>query len=82
MTSDDNDSVIVRSTIDLGRNLGLNVVAEGVENGPTCGALADLGCDVGQGYFFGKPVSADEMTTWLIEHRNRLEADPLAAPGV
>jgi diguanylate cyclase (GGDEF)-like protein len=82
MITDDNDCVIVRSTIDLGRNLGLKVVAEGVESGTTCGALADLGCDVGQGYFFGKPMPAQEMTAWLMERRFSVEPDPLTAQGI
>ncbi|MGH2786347.1 MAG: putative bifunctional diguanylate cyclase/phosphodiesterase [Actinomycetota bacterium] len=82
MDSDENDSVIVRSTIDLGRNLGLKVVAEGVEDALTCGTLADLGCDVGQGYFIGRPMPPDSMTAWLIERKHRLEQNPLTAPGV
>jgi EAL domain-containing protein (putative c-di-GMP-specific phosphodiesterase class I) len=61
------DAVIVRSTIDLGRNLGLQVVAEGVETEDGWQQLADLGCDVAQGYFLSRPVPADELGEWLRE---------------
>jgi EAL domain-containing protein (putative c-di-GMP-specific phosphodiesterase class I) len=44
MVDDEDDATIVRSTIDLGRNLGLEVVAEGVETGPIWDRLTDLGC--------------------------------------
>ena len=61
MTSDENDALIVRSTIDLGINLGLRVVAEGVESREIWHELANLGCHVAQGFFFGRPVDADEF---------------------
>jgi len=60
---------IVRSAIDLGRNMGLNVTAEGIEDESTYHALRDLGCDLGQGYFFSKPLGVDPLTTWLRESR-------------
>jgi diguanylate cyclase (GGDEF)-like protein len=56
MQADHDDAIIVRSTIDLGHNLGLVVVAEGVEDEHAWQALADLGCDTAQGYFLGRPV--------------------------
>ncbi|MGY2064581.1 putative bifunctional diguanylate cyclase/phosphodiesterase [Blastococcus sp. SYSU DS0619] len=59
------DAALVRSVVDLGHELGLTVVAEGVEDAVTASALVDLRCDVGQGYLFGAPVSAAEMTGWL-----------------
>ena len=59
MATDDNDGVIVRSTIDLGRNLGLTVVAEGVENAETWDRLVEYGCDLAQGYYFGRPMADD-----------------------
>ena len=61
-TSDEDDATIVRSTIDLGRNLGLEVVAEGVESGPIWDRLAELGCNVAQGYYLSRPLPADELT--------------------
>jgi EAL domain-containing protein (putative c-di-GMP-specific phosphodiesterase class I) len=56
MTSNSRDAVIVRSTVDLGRNLGLHVVAEGVEDQPTRTELDGLGCDAIQGYYISRPV--------------------------
>jgi len=71
MERDDNDAVIVRSTIELGRNLGLRVVAEGVENDAVWHRLAQLRCDQAQGYFLARPVPADELTRWLGERVRR-----------
>jgi diguanylate cyclase (GGDEF)-like protein len=65
MEEDENDAVIVRSTIDLGRNLGLRVVAEGVETAEAWRQLAALGCDVAQGYYLSRPVPAAELAAWL-----------------
>lgn len=61
MTSDNSDAKIVRSTIDLAHNLGLTVVAEGVEDAHILKALGTLGCDEAQGYHMSKPVPADEF---------------------
>jgi EAL domain-containing protein (putative c-di-GMP-specific phosphodiesterase class I) len=65
MTTSNSDAVIVRSTIDLGHNLGLHVVAEGVENRATWEELAALGCDTAQGYHLGRPMPATELERWL-----------------
>ncbi len=65
MTEDKDDEVIVRSTIDLAHNLGLMVVAEGVESAEHVERLKALGCDLGQGYYFAKPIPITEFTTWL-----------------
>jgi diguanylate cyclase (GGDEF)-like protein/PAS domain S-box-containing protein len=59
------DAVIVRSTIELAHNLGLSVVAEGVEDEATVDLLIRYGCDRAQGYFFARPCSADEFIAWL-----------------
>ena len=67
MVEDGNDATIVRSTIDLGRNLGLRVVAEGVEDEAVRVRLAALGCDLGQGYLFGRPMRGDELGAWVAE---------------
>jgi len=61
------DRTIVRSTIDLGHSLGLVVVAEGVEDADTLTLLDRLGCDVAQGYFLGRPMSAAGLAEWLRE---------------
>jgi diguanylate cyclase (GGDEF)-like protein len=65
MTEDENDAVIVRSTIDLARNLGLAVVAEGVESAEIMRGLADLRCDTAQGFHVSRPLPADELGAWL-----------------
>jgi EAL domain-containing protein (putative c-di-GMP-specific phosphodiesterase class I) len=65
MVGDEGDRVIVRSTIDLAHNLGLRVVAEGVEDRATFSLLATLGCDEIQGYFVSKPLTADGLLLWL-----------------
>jgi diguanylate cyclase (GGDEF)-like protein/PAS domain S-box-containing protein len=65
MSDDAGDAVIVRSTVDLGRNLGLDVVAEGVETLEHWNRLRDLGCKTAQGYFLSRPVPADELAAWL-----------------
>jgi diguanylate cyclase (GGDEF)-like protein len=74
MHVDANDFMIVRATVDLGRNLGLRVVAEGVEDADTFDRLAEFGCDEAQGYYISRPVSAVEFTRWL-SVRN-LEQEP------
>jgi diguanylate cyclase (GGDEF)-like protein len=65
MTEDDNDAAIVRTTIDLARNLGLDVVAEGVETEAILRDLSDLSCDIAQGFFLSKPLPAAELDGWL-----------------
>jgi EAL domain-containing protein (putative c-di-GMP-specific phosphodiesterase class I) len=61
MVTQDSDAKIVRSTIDLAHNLGLSVVAEGVENGDILSALNSLGCDEAQGYHVSRPVPATDF---------------------
>ncbi len=65
MEENENDAVIVRSTIDLAHNLGLRVTAEGVESQTAWDTLGILGCDYSQGYFMGKPMPIDELERWL-----------------
>lgn len=65
MTTDENDAVIVRSTIDMAHNLGLRVVAEGVESQEVKDLLEILDCDVIQGYHLSKPLPAAEVAKWL-----------------
>jgi diguanylate cyclase (GGDEF)-like protein len=62
------DQVIVRSTIELGHNMGLQVVAEGVENERSREILRSLGCDMVQGYLLSKPIPADEFAAWADRH--------------
>jgi diguanylate cyclase (GGDEF)-like protein len=65
MCEDASDATIVRSTVDLGRNLGLAIVAEGVESQEIWDALRALGCSLAQGYFIGRPVPAAELKALL-----------------
>ena len=61
---DHNDVTIVKSTIELGHNLGLKVVAEGIENKNVWNILKAMGCDYGQGYFMSKPMPANKLLDW------------------
>ena len=65
MDKDPGNATIVQSTIDLGHNLGLKVIAEGVETERIYGDLAKMGCDYAQGYFLSKPLSPQKMGVWL-----------------
>ncbi len=65
MLESHNDGVIVRSTIDLAHNLGLEVVAEGVENVDHIDALARLDCDKAQGFCISPALSSDMLAQWL-----------------
>ncbi len=65
MAANHNDAVIVRSTVELGHNLGLKVVAEGVETQIVWDQLKDLGCDDAQGYFMSRPLAPDKFAEWL-----------------
>lgn len=65
MANDENDATIVRSTIDLGHNLGLKVVAEGIEDQATWDLLTAWGCDLAQGYFLSRPLPAQDFAAWL-----------------
>ncbi len=66
MSSEDKDAFIVRSTIELAKNLGLRVVAEGVEDNETLHRLRVLGCDYAQGFLMSKPISGDQVIPWLL----------------
>jgi diguanylate cyclase (GGDEF)-like protein/PAS domain S-box-containing protein len=70
MVDDESDLTIVRSTIDLSHNLGLDVVAEGVENAETLERLAQLGCDRAQGFHLSRPLPPAELTVWLEDPAN------------
>jgi diguanylate cyclase (GGDEF)-like protein/PAS domain S-box-containing protein len=65
MAHNEDDTAIVRSTIDLAHNLGLRVVAEGVEDQETLNRLIALGCDAAQGYYISRPVVGPELTRWM-----------------
>jgi len=62
-----NNLAVVRSAIDLARNMGLEATAEGIEMESAYLALRDWGCQLGQGYFFSKPLPASALKKWLVE---------------
>ena len=65
MLMDENDEIIVRATVELAHNLGIQVVAEGVESLEVYNRLCTLSCDTAQGYYLCKPVAADEVLNYL-----------------
>ncbi|RLJ22349.1 hypothetical protein DJ031_01110 [bacterium endosymbiont of Escarpia laminata] len=67
-TSDKEALAIVKMTILLGHELGMKVVAEGIENQETWDLLSDLGCDVAQGYFIARPMPGGKLPEWVRNH--------------
>ena len=65
MDKDESDAVIVQSTINLGHNLGLSVIAEGIENQTLFETVREFGCDQAQGYLLSKPQVAEEFLQWV-----------------
>jgi diguanylate cyclase (GGDEF)-like protein len=78
MENESEGALITQSAIQLGQNLGLRVVAEGVETAETVACLVALGCDVAQGYFYSKPLPAHELELWLVERGEWAELAGLA----
>lgn len=78
MVEDEDDAIIVRSTIELGHNMGLEVVAEGVEDRSGMEFLKRLGCDQVQGYYISKPLPTPQFVEWL-KARRAAEQKPEAA---
>jgi EAL domain-containing protein (putative c-di-GMP-specific phosphodiesterase class I)/GGDEF domain-containing protein len=79
--TDRDSSVIVKAIIDLGHNLGLKIVAEGVETIQSKRMLRVFQCDEGQGYYFCRPVPADAMTQFLLESSSAPIEQPLITKG-
>ena len=67
MIKDKDDASIVNSTIDLAHNLGIKVIAEGVEDKSTLDELGHRGCDIAQGYYFSLPLPSEKLERWLKE---------------
>jgi diguanylate cyclase (GGDEF)-like protein len=88
MTQDAGNALIVHSVIDLGHNLGLTLVAEGVETSQALTALAGFGCDVAQGYHLSRPVTAAALDRWRADRHARPDLGrarpygPVAGPYV
>jgi diguanylate cyclase (GGDEF)-like protein len=78
MGTETGDAAVVRAIVEMGHTLGLTVVAEGVEDGAVRAALAEMGCDVVQGYLVSRPLSAGHLDQWL----EGLAREGGATPGV
>lgn len=74
LDEDKSDQAIVQATLSLGHNLGLEVVAEGVESREVWDLLHAMGCDHAQGYYMSKPLAPDALESWL--KTRRIHADP------
>ncbi len=68
MLSNEDAALIVRSTIVLAHDLGLRVIAEGIESKASWQRLAELGCDVAQGYYVARPMHASDLDQWIHSH--------------
>jgi diguanylate cyclase (GGDEF)-like protein len=68
IVADERDRRIVAAVVDLAHGLGLRVVVEGVETADMSEVVAELGCDIGQGYWYSRPQAPADLTGWLLEH--------------
>jgi diguanylate cyclase (GGDEF)-like protein len=75
------DSTIVRATVTLAHDLGLRIVAEGVENDLAKTLIAEMGCDLYQGYGLARPMPADEILSWLTRYDAHALATPMPEPA-
>jgi diguanylate cyclase (GGDEF)-like protein len=80
MAEDPDDEAIVRSIIELAGSLGLRVVAEGVEDERTFLMLARMRCEVAQGWFYARPMPADQLASWLSRYRPPQQLMPAWPP--
>jgi EAL domain-containing protein (putative c-di-GMP-specific phosphodiesterase class I) len=76
MDSDPTNALIVGSVVELGHNLGLVSVAEGVETQAAMDTLTGYGCDIAQGYHLSRPLPADAFLPWCLHHDATAEATP------
>jgi len=70
VSHDRTDAALVRAAVEVGHALGMEVVAEGIEDQVVLEAVRGLGCDLAQGYHLARPMDADALRGWLIEHRD------------
>ena len=86
MHENKSNAVIVRATIELGHNLGMSVIGEGVEDAGMLAQLRALGCDAAQGYYLTKPLPSDEFTAWLATTQSqgalKVEAGKVQLKGI
>ncbi|AEV85770.1 signal peptide protein [Actinoplanes sp. SE50] len=75
MATSHGDAVLVRTAVSLGHNLGLSVVAEGVEDATAVAALRELGCDIAQGYHYARPMPAADFDRWHAAFLGKQAAD-------
>jgi EAL domain-containing protein (putative c-di-GMP-specific phosphodiesterase class I) len=80
MLGSDRRSAVVTSTVSLGHGLRMGVVAEGVESAATCARLADMGCDIAQGFHFSRALPPDELIGFLAEHATLATGWPARVP--
>jgi EAL domain-containing protein (putative c-di-GMP-specific phosphodiesterase class I) len=81
LLNDESDLIIVRSTINLAHDLGLKVIAEGVEDELTLKRLAGLRCDLAQGYHLSPPLPCDAFSSWIELSTNRAMRVVAAEPA-
>jgi EAL domain-containing protein (putative c-di-GMP-specific phosphodiesterase class I) len=81
MLGDEHAREIVASIINLAHTLGMKVVAEGVEDEASVDLLRDMGCDIGQGYHFAKPLHPDKFDAWYRHHLSTMPAPYQGGPG-
>ncbi len=72
MSGNDRDRIMVQKTIEIGHELGMQVIGEGVETQEQLDILREKGCDIAQGFFFSRPLPAQEMVSWLKTYRSQL----------
>ena len=81
LARDDTAAAIVRSSIRLAHDLGMSVVAEGVEDAVTLALLTSRGCDQAQGYLLARPMPANDFLHWMIDHHDDALPEPPRAPA-
>ncbi len=77
LAHNEDDQVMVRTLISLAQNLGLNTVAEGVEDREALRLLTDMGCTTAQGFYLSRPLPASDFCQWLKEYESPVSTDPL-----
>jgi diguanylate cyclase (GGDEF)-like protein len=81
LLEDDRDAAVTRAVIQLGHDLGLVVVAEGVETGAVRQRLRELGCDEVQGYLIARPLAAEDVVEWLLAYARAASGESAVVPA-